>query len=90
MRYLVLLFVLTLVPMLAGCPSITMSPEQLKASDGMATCSQLSSMYGKGSSITINPDNWRKGVAGTNDVSITCGDAQLTIKATATPPVPAK
>ena len=42
MKLIALLF----VPLLAGCPTMSMTPEQLKASAGMATCGTTTNMYG--------------------------------------------
>jgi len=79
MRTLILLSVL----LLTGCPSMSikdMSAEQLKATNGMLTCSQLSSMYGKGSVILVNVDDLRKGATSKGETTVTCGDATMTIK----------
>lgn len=68
--------------LLAGCPSLgmqEMTPEQIKAMDGLVTCSQISSVYGKGSNITANPDRLPKGASG--ETTVTCGDSSMTIKA---------
>ena len=68
---------------LTGCPSMSikdMSADQLKATNGMLTCSQLSSMYGKGSVILVNVDDLRKGATSKGETTVTCGDATMTIK----------
>lgn len=83
MKRLTALFVLSTVAFLAGCPSMSikdMSAEQLKATNGMLTCSQLSSMYGRGSSILVNTDDLRKGATSKGKTVITCGDASMTIE----------
>lgn len=64
---------------LAGCPTMSMTPEQLKASAGMATCGTTTSMYGKVSIITAAADDIRKGATGDSVTSIKCGDASMDI-----------
>lgn len=90
MRRLTAALILSTVA-LTGCPSMSikdMSAEQLKATNGMLTCSQLSSMYGKGSSILVNTDDLRKGATSKGKTSITCGDATMTIESEIGVPVP--
>jgi hypothetical protein len=68
---------------LAGCPSLgyqTMTPEQIKATAGTASCTQLTSIYGKGSAIAVNVDETRKGATSKGKTAITCGDATMTIE----------
>ena len=75
------LAVLTLV--LPGCMSMNvpdMSAAQIKATNGMVMCAQVVSMYGKGSSITVNADDIRKGATAKAKTSITCGDATMIIE----------
>jgi len=76
---------------LTGCPSMSikdMSADQLKATNGMLTCSQLSSMYGKGSTILVNTDDLRKGATSKGKTVITCGDATMAIESEVGVPVP--
>ncbi len=69
---------------LAGCAFSggvqQMTPEQIKATEGMATCTQATTLYGKGASITANTDNTRKGATSKGKTMITCGDASMTIE----------
>lgn len=66
---------------LPGCMSISdMSAAQIRATNGVAMCSQVVTMYGKGSSITVNADDIRKGATGSGKTSIVCGDATMTIQ----------
>lgn len=75
---------------LPGCQNLGMTPEQLKASAGMATCTSVNSLlYGKASFITANADDVRKGATASGDTSITCGEATMTIKSNVGVPVPA-
>lgn len=88
MKKSIILFVLAL----GGCMNLgyqNMTAEQIKATAGTTTCTQFTGMYGKGAAIALNADDTKKGVSSTNDISISCGDASLTIKATNTAPVPA-
>ena len=67
--------------MLSGCANFGMTPEQLKASAGMSTCSSINSLvYGKASMITANADDIKKGQTGNGKVNITCGDATMTVE----------
>lgn len=43
-------------------------------------------MYGKGSSITANPDRVTKGATSKGKTSITCGDATMVIEQDVTKP----
>ena len=67
--------------LLAGCLSVSdMSAQQLKATQGMAMCAQATTMYGKGSTITVNADDIRKGAYAKGKTAITCGDATMVIE----------
>lgn len=68
-----------ILPLLAGCPTMSMTPEQLKASAGMATCGTATTIYGKTSIITAAADDIRKGATGDSATKITCGDASMDI-----------
>ena len=75
------LFAITLV--LPGCMSMSvpeMSSAQIRATNGMVMCAQVTSMYGKGSSITVNADDIRKGATAKGKTSIVCGDATMVIE----------
>ncbi len=77
------LLVLVVAGSLAGCLSLgvhDMSAAQIKATNGMVMCGQMVSLYGKGSSITVNADDIRKGATAKGKLSIVCGDAQMTIE----------
>jgi hypothetical protein len=64
----------------SGCVSISdMSAAQLRASNGIAQCAQVTSLYGRGSSITVNVDDIRKGATARGRTSIRCGDATMVI-----------
>lgn len=71
--------ILVLIPLLAGCPTMSMTPEQLKASAGMATCGTSTNMYGKVSIITAAADDIRKGQTGDSSTVIKCGDASMEV-----------
>lgn len=64
---------------LAGCPTMSMTPEQLKASAGMATCGTVTNMYGKVAIITAAADDIRKGATGDSTTEIICGDASMKV-----------
>lgn len=80
-----------LVLLLSGCASgLVMTPEQLKASAGMATCASINSLvYGKASFITANADDVRKGATAKGETVITCGEGSMSIKSDVGVPVPA-
>lgn len=85
MRHLLLAMVF---PLVAGCPTIGMkdlTPEQIKAMDGLLTCSQIRATTASGSIITANPDRLPKGNA-LGETEITCGDASMKIKNSVTVP----
>ncbi len=64
------------VVLLASCS--TMSPEQLRASAGLTTCTTTTNIWGKVSVITQAVDDTRKGATSENTTDIKCGDATLT------------
>lgn len=83
------LFTALLCVMLTGCLGIgisEMSPEQIRASNGMMSCTNVNSMYGKASGISVNADDIRKGATATGKTEITCGEAKMTIEITTTVP----
>lgn len=72
---------LLVAPWLTGCVGVAdMSASQIRATNGMIMCSQVVSIYGKGSSITVNADDIRKGATAKGKTSITCGDSQMVIE----------
>ena len=78
MARLCTMFMACLVP---ACMSVSdMSAAQLRAANGLAMCSQVTSIYGRGSSITVNADDIRKGATGKGRTSIECGDAKMVIE----------
>lgn len=84
MRYwLALVIVAVLAFALSGCMSMgvhDMSANQIRATNGVAMCAQATTLYGKGSSITVNADDIRKGVSARGKTTIVCGDATMTIE----------
>jgi hypothetical protein len=64
---------------LAGCLGVGMTPDQLRASAGMTTCTTTTSLYGKLTTVTTNTDDTRKGATSSSKSEITCGEAKLTI-----------
>lgn len=82
--------IVILAALLAGCASgLVMTPEQLKASAGMATCSTVNSLvYGKASFITANADDVRKGATNKGETVISCGEGSMSIKTDTGVPVP--
>lgn len=74
--------VIILCVLLGGCFGMgvqQMTPEQIKATNGMATCTQIFSMYGKGISTAVNVDDVRKGATQDSEIMID-GDCKITIK----------
>jgi len=64
----------------AGCVGVAdMSASQIRATNGVVMCSQVTSIYGKGSAITVNADDVRKGSTSKGKILIVCGDATMTI-----------
>ncbi len=87
--FMALFFVLVL----AGCLGLgvqNMTEGQIKATEGMATCTDVYTMYGKGRSVTVHSDAVKKGVDSTNEVVIGA-DCTVTIRSSGTskpaPPV---
>ena len=89
MKFYPLPFVIVL---LSGCSTLglqSLSPEQIRASNGMVTCSQYESLiYGTASFLSVNADDVRKGATATSDINLSCGKAALTSKGTSGVPVP--
>lgn len=90
MKTLYIALICTICLLFAGCPTMSMSPEQLKASAGMATCGTATTMYGKTSIITAAADDIRKGQTDESSTEIICGDSsmKLTTKVGASASVP--
>ena len=67
-----------------------MTAEQIKATAGTVTCSQVDlPLYGKASFVALNQDDTKKGATSTNDITVTCGQTQFTVKSNTGVPVPA-
>lgn len=67
---------------LSGCLGLglqNMTAEQIKATNGMTTCTTLSTMSGSGSTISVNSDDIRKGATSNGKVAVTCGTATIVI-----------
>jgi len=79
-------FLLLTFVALTGCAS--MSPEQLKASAGMTTCTTTTNVWGTVSIITQAVDDTRKGATSENSTDIKCGNASMTIGNKVGVPVP--
>lgn len=79
-------FLLLTFVALAGCAS--MSAEQLKASEGMATCTTTTNVWGTVSIVTHDVRNTRKGATSENSTEILCGNAKMVIGDKVGVPVP--
>jgi hypothetical protein len=78
-----------LLTSIAGCMSMgvnDMSASQIRSTNGMAMCAQVTSLYGKGSSITVNADDFRKGYNAKYKTVIVCGDATMTLESSQAEP----
>lgn len=60
---------------LAGCMGSFgvqgMTEGQIKATEGMITCSKILSAYGQGISVTVNADDVRKGATNKSKITMT-------------------
>ncbi len=79
-------FLLLSFAALTGCA--TMTPEQLKASEGMATCTTTTNVWGTVSIVTHDVRNTRKGATSDNSTEILCGNAKMVIGDKVGVPVP--
>jgi len=61
-----------------------MTPEQIKATNGMVTCGTANSIYGKATLVTVNNDDVRKGNAGAAKVTVN-PDCSVTVESNTTP-----
>ncbi len=86
MKFIAAVGMLFLV-IIAGCSS--MSPEQLKASAGMTTCTTTTNVWGTVSIITQAIDDTRKGATSENSTDIKCGNASMSVGNKVGVPVPA-
>lgn len=84
MKLLAAFLILTTIP---ACS--TMSPEQLRASAGLTTCTTTTNIWGKVSVITQAVDDTRKGATSENTTEIVCGDAKMSQGNKVGVPVPA-
>lgn len=68
---------------LGGCLGLgmqNMTPAQIRATNGMTTCTQVLTMYGRGSTISANTDDIRKGATAKGKTAVKCGDAEMVIE----------
>jgi uncharacterized lipoprotein YajG len=79
-------FLLLTFVAITGCAG--MSPEQLKASEGMATCTTTTNVWGTVSVVTHDVRNTRKGATSENSTEILCGNAKMVIGDKVGVPVP--
>lgn len=88
-----LVAVTLLASTLAGCLGLgvqNMSPEQIKATAGMATCTTLNTTTARGNSVAVNLDDVRKGATNKSRIIMT-PDCGVTIETdVGVAPVPAK
>lgn len=75
------LFLVILVLILQGCMSMgiqNMTPEQIKAAEGLLTCDNIASVYADANSVSVNMETLKKGL--TSKTKITVGkDCSVTI-----------
>lgn len=83
-----------LVLLLQGCMGLgvqNMDAAQIRATEGMATCTDIQASYGRGRSVTVHADAARKGINVQNEIVIG-PDCTVTIRGTTvfpnTQPVP--
>lgn len=79
---------LILAVLLSGCANGVqqLTPEQLRAMNGMASCNYYNGMYGKAGLVIVNADDIRKGNIGTSEVTISPdAGCAVTIKGTSSP-----
>ena len=72
---------------LSGCMGMSvkdMTPEQIKATNGMVTCASANSIYGKATLVTVNNDDVRKGNAGGAKVTVN-PDCSVSVENTTAP-----
>lgn len=77
MRLLLILFITAL----SGCMAMgvqDMTPAQIKATEGMLTCTQLQGAYGRGVAVSVNMDDVRKGMTSKGRIIVTA-DCAITI-----------
>jgi hypothetical protein len=77
--------------LLAGCQNLgysNMTAEQIRATNGTSTCTSINTIYGKQSMIAINEQDVKKGSTSKGKLSITCGDALMSIESDIGVPVP--
>lgn len=74
-----------LVLPLGGCLGLgvqNMDAAQIRATEGMATCTDLTTMYGRGRSVTVHADAAKKGIDSSSEVVIG-PDCTVTIRSNA-------
>lgn len=85
-----IVFIIALVPLVVGCMGLgvqSMDAAQIRATEGMVTCTDIYTMYGKGRSVTVHADAAKKGIQVTNEV-VVGADCTVTIRGSALPPHP--
>jgi hypothetical protein len=76
------LSILASTVLLAGCVSMgisEMSPEQIRAAEGLVTCTQIYSAWGRGVATSINVDDVRKGATSKGAITV-APDCGVTIR----------
>jgi hypothetical protein len=74
--------IVSVVWLLQGCVSMgisEMSPEQIRAAEGLVTCTQIYSAWGKGIATSINVDDVRKGATAKGTITVS-PDCSVTIQ----------
>lgn len=79
-----LLIALLILPGCGTTGVTRMSPEQIKATAGLAICDDGDAMYpgaaARGTTIMVNVDDVRKGATSQGKIVITCGKSTMTIE----------
>jgi hypothetical protein len=76
------LSILASTVLFTGCVSMgisEMSPEQIRAAEGLVTCTQIYSAWGKGIATSINIDDVRKGATAKGAITVS-PDCSVTIQ----------
>lgn len=73
------------LPLLGGCMAMgvqNMDAAQIRATEGMVTCVDVYTMYGKGRSVTVHADANKRGIESTNEI-VVGADCTVTIRGSA-------
>lgn len=84
------LAILALPLLVTGCMSIgvqKMTPEQIKATEGMLTCDNIFSVYARGNSASVHLDRLHKGMNSNSKITVN-PDCGITIESSVSQPVP--